>query len=179
MHQTQKGTPWYFRMKAHRGVDRQTNLIHSGAATAATVHDSQVWPQWLSGQEPRVGGDAASSGQRDVSQQHAPRATSFGQPQAHRQRPLSERERARNRTKSKVRANVAQACLVSTRILGWAQVLDRGLAKNTPWLPISGGLANPLWRGGAWWRESSGGVCERGSGQPDSGRTPRTTLPDH
>jgi transposase, IS5 family len=29
-------------MKAHIGVDSQTKLIHSVAATAANVHDSQV-----------------------------------------------------------------------------------------------------------------------------------------
>ncbi|HBH81083.1 MAG TPA: hypothetical protein DDY39_14760 [Nitrospira sp.] len=44
MHQTKKGNQWYFGMKAHIGVDSQTKLIHSVAATAANVHDSQVLP---------------------------------------------------------------------------------------------------------------------------------------
>ena len=42
MHQTKKGKQWYFGMKAHIGVDSQTKLVHSVAATAANVHDSQV-----------------------------------------------------------------------------------------------------------------------------------------
>jgi IS5 family transposase len=42
MHQTKKGNQWYFGMKAHIGVDSQTKLIHSVAATAANVHDSQM-----------------------------------------------------------------------------------------------------------------------------------------
>ncbi len=87
-------------------------------------------------------GDAAYSGQRDVIRQHAPKAKSFIQAKAHRHRPLSEAERARNRTKSKVRAKVEHAFLVIKRIFGWAKVRYRGLAKNTHWLQISCGLAN-------------------------------------
>jgi transposase, IS5 family len=142
MHQTKKGNQWYFGMKAHVGVDSQTKLIHSVAATAANVHDSQVLPKLLHGQETRVWGDSAYSGQRDVIRQHAPKAKSFVQTKAHRHRPLSEAERARNRTKSKVRAKVEHAFLVIKRIFGWAKVRYRGLAKNTHWLQISCGLAN-------------------------------------
>ncbi|MFP5484031.1 MAG: transposase, partial [Gammaproteobacteria bacterium] len=42
MHQTKKGNQWYFGMKAHIGVDSQTKLIHSVAATPANTHDSQL-----------------------------------------------------------------------------------------------------------------------------------------
>ena len=88
------------------------------------------------------GGDAAYSGQRDTIRYLAPRAKSFVQTQAHGHRPLSEEERDRNRTKSKVRAKVEHAFLVIKRIFGWAKVRYRGLAKNTLWLQISCGLAN-------------------------------------
>jgi len=142
MHQTKKGNQWYFGMKAHIGVDSRTKLIHSVAATAANVHDSQVLPALLHGQETRVWGDSAYSGQREVIRQHAPQATSFIQAKAHRHRPLTEEDRARNRTKSKVRAKVEHAFLVIKRIFGWAKVRYRGLAKNTHWLQISCGLAN-------------------------------------
>lgn len=142
MHQTKKGNQWDCGMKAHIGVDSRTKLIHSVAATAANVHDSQVLPKLLHGQETRVWGDAAYSGQRDVIRQHAPDATSFVQAKAPRHRPLSEVARARNRTKSKVRAKVEHAFLVIKRIFGWAKVRSRGLAKNTHWLFISCGLAN-------------------------------------
>ena len=142
MPQTKKGNQWYFGMKAQIGVDSRTKLIHSVAATAANVHDSQVLPELLHGQETRVWGDAAYSGQRDVIQRHAPRAQSFIQTKAHRHRPLSETERAHNRTQSKVRAKVEHVFLVIKRIFGWAKVRYRGLAKNTHWLYISCGLAN-------------------------------------
>ncbi len=140
MHQTKKGNQWYFGMKAHIGVDSQTKLIHSVAATAANVHDSQVLPELLHGQETRVWGDSAYSGQRDAIRQHAPKAKCFIQAKGHR--PLSEEERTRNRTKSKVRVKVEHAFLVIKRIFGWAKVRYRGLAKNTHWLQISCGLAN-------------------------------------
>jgi IS5 family transposase len=142
MHQTKKGKQWYFGMKAPIGVDSRTTLIHSVAATAANVHDSQVLPALLHGQETRVWGDAAYSGPRDVIRQHAPHAKRFIQTTAHRHRPLTEAERACNRTKSKVRAKVEQAFLVSKRIFGWANVRYRGLAKHTHWLYISCGVAH-------------------------------------
>ena len=89
-----------------------------------------------------MGGDSAYSGQRDVIRKHASKATSFSQAKAYRHRSLSEEERARNRTKSKVRAKVEHVFLVIKRIFGWAKVRYRGLAKNTHWLQISCGLAN-------------------------------------
>src|SRR5574337_2093536 len=142
MHQTKKGNQGYFGMKAHIGVDSQTKLIHSVAATAANVYDSQVLPKLLHGQETRVWGDAAYSGQREVIRQHAPKAKSFVQTKAHRHRPLRETERTRNRTKSKVRAKVEHVFLVIKRIFGWAKVRYRGLAKNAHWLWVTCGLAN-------------------------------------
>ncbi len=59
MHQTRKGNQWYFGMKAHVGVDSKTKLIHSVAATAANVHDSQLLGDLLHGDETRVWGDSA------------------------------------------------------------------------------------------------------------------------
>lgn len=39
MHQTRKGNQWYFRIKAHVGVDAGTGYVHSVTCTAANVHD--------------------------------------------------------------------------------------------------------------------------------------------
>jgi IS5 family transposase len=78
-----------------------------------------------------VWGDAAYTGQREVIRHHAPDAKSFIEAKANRHRPLSETERARNRTKAKVRAKVEHVFLVIKRIFGWSKVRYRGLAKNT------------------------------------------------
>ena len=72
MHQTRKGNQWYFGMKAHIGVDSKTKMIHSVAATAANVHDSQVLEDLLHGEETRVWGDSAYAGQQQVLNEHAP-----------------------------------------------------------------------------------------------------------
>jgi IS5 family transposase len=76
-----------------------------------------------------------------VSQRHTPNAKSCIQANAPRHRPLREEERARTRTKSKVRAKVEPAFVVIKRIFGWANVRYRGLAKNIHGLPISCGWA--------------------------------------
>ena len=142
MPQTKKGNQWDFGMKAHIGVDSRTNVIHSVVATAANVQDSQGLPQRLHGQDTRIWGEAAYSGPRDVIQPHAPDARSFIQAKAHRHRPLSEEARAKNRTKSKVRAKVEHAFLVIKRIFGWANVRYRGREKTTNGLFVTCGLAH-------------------------------------
>ncbi|WJW75298.1 IS5 family transposase [Thiohalobacter sp. IOR34] len=142
MHQTKKGNQWYFGMKAHVGVDSKTRLIHSVAATAANVHDSQVLPDLLHGEETRVWGDSAYSGQTDVIRKHAPRAADFTQRKGARNRPLSEEERAKNRTKSKVRARGEHPFLIIKRIFGFDKIRYRGLYKNANRLFVACGLAN-------------------------------------
>ena len=39
MHQTKKGNQWYFGMKVHVGVDKNSGLIHSVVITTANVLD--------------------------------------------------------------------------------------------------------------------------------------------
>lgn len=142
MHQTKKGNQWYFGMKGHVGVDSKTKLIHSVVATAANVHDSQVLEDLLHGEETRVWGDSAYTGQREVLARCAPGAKDFTNKKAHRYRPLSEQDRARNRTKSKVRAKVEHPLLVIKRIFGFRKVRYRGLDKNAHRLFVTCALAN-------------------------------------
>src|SRR5271168_2438259 len=106
MHQTRKGNQWYFGMKAHIGVDSKTKIIHAVVATAANVADSTVLPDLLHGEETRVWGDQAYRGQTDVIRTHAPKASDFTNRRYRHRGVVNEAERARNRTKSKVRAKV-------------------------------------------------------------------------
>jgi len=130
MHQTKKGNQWYFGMKAHIGIDSRTKLIHSAVVTAANVHDSQVLEDLLHGEETRVWGDAAYSGQTEVLREHVPKAKDFTNKKGSRYRTLSDPERQRNRTKSKVRAKVEHVFQVMKRQLGYTKVRYRGLDKN-------------------------------------------------
>ena len=85
-------------MKAHIGVDSRTKLIHSVAATAANVHDSQLLPDLLHGGETRVWGDSAYAGQREVIRERCmPNARDFIHKSVTcRNRPLSDDEKAKN-----------------------------------------------------------------------------------
>ncbi len=142
MRQTKKGNQWHFGMKAHIGVDSRTKLIHSVVATPANVHDSQALPRLLHGNETRVWGDAAYTGQGEVIRRYAPFARDFTQKKACRNLPLSEAQRSMNRTKSKVRAKVEHPFLVIKRIFGFYKVRYRGIMKNANRLFVACGLAN-------------------------------------
>jgi IS5 family transposase len=173
MHQAKKDNQWYFGMKAHIGVDSQTKLIHSVAARAANVHDSQVLPDLLHGQETRVWGDAAYSGQRDVIRHHAPKATSFIQTKAHRHRPLSEAEWARNRTKSKVRAKVEHVFIGDQADLRLGQSAVPRAGEEHPLASDQLRLGESVCGATAALGRDVGNLCpEAGSGSSDDGGTP-------
>jgi transposase, IS5 family len=142
MHQTRKGNQWYFGMKAHFGVDSRSKLIHSVAATPANVADSRVLPELLHGRETRVWGDQAYRGQRAVIRQCAPRARDFVNRRYRHRGVVDQVERAKNRTKSKVRAKVEHPIGVIKRVFGFAKVRYRGLKKNLHRLLVTAALAN-------------------------------------
>ena len=142
MHQTRKGNQWHFGMKAHIGVDSRTKLIHSVVATSANVHDSQVLADLLHGEETRVWGDSAYTGQKEVMTDCAPRARDFTQAKGSRNRKLTDEERARNRNKSRVRAKVEHQFGIIKRQFGFSKVRYRGLEKNAHRLFVACALSN-------------------------------------
>ena len=117
MHQTRKGKQWFFGMKAHVGVDSQTKLIHSVAATAANAADCTMLPHLLHGEETRVWGDQAYRGQSEVLREHAPRALDFTQRQYRYKHYIDEVEREKNRSKSSVRSKVEHVFAVMKLML--------------------------------------------------------------
>jgi IS5 family transposase len=103
MHQTRKGKHWYFGMKAPVRVDSQTKMIHSVVATAANVADSRVLPELLHGEETKVWGDQAYRGQTEAMRAVAPAAQDLTNKQYCYKHRIDEVERAKNRSKSRVR----------------------------------------------------------------------------
>ena len=142
MHQTRKGSQWYFGMKAHFGVDSRSKVIHSVVATAANVHDATVLPDLLHGDETRVWGDQAYQGQSDAIHEQAPAAKDFTNRRTSRRGVVNEAERAKNRIKSKVRAKVEHTIGVIKRVFGFSKVRYRGLEKNAHRLFVTCALAN-------------------------------------
>lgn len=142
MKQTRKGNQWYFGMKTHIGVDSQTRLIHSVVVTPANVHDSQVLGDLLHGNETRVWGDSAYTGQTHVIHERAPNAKDFTQRKGSRNRQLSERERSSNRHKSKIRSRVEHLFGILKGQFGYKKVRYRGLDKNAHAVFTKCALAN-------------------------------------
>ncbi len=142
MHSTRKGRQWHFGMKAHIGVDSGSKLIHSVVATPANVHDSQVLPDLLHGDETRVWGDSAYTGQKAVLSEVAPAARDFTQAKGSRYRKLTQEERSKNRTKSRVRAKVEHQFGIIKGQFGFTKVRYRGLAKNAHRLFVACALSN-------------------------------------
>ena len=122
-----KGNQWYFGMKAH-SVDSRTKLIWWPPRRPMCMTLSCF--DLLHGGETRVWGDSAYAGQREVIREHAPNARDFTHKKGCRNRPLSDDEKAKNRTKSKVRAKgehpflISNEFLVSTRYVtgGWTKM---------------------------------------------------------
>jgi len=130
MHPTKKGQQWYFGMKGHVGVDSKTKIIHTAVVTPAHVADAVVLPDLLHGEETRVWGDQGYVGQRDVIHRCASQAQDCTQRRYRYKEHVDEVERAKNRTKSRVRSKVEHVFGVLKLKFGFVKVRYRGLAKN-------------------------------------------------
>ena len=142
MHQTKKGNQWYFGMKAHIAVDSKHKVIHAVVATAANVADATILPDLLHGEETRVWGDQAYKGQTEVIRERAPNARDFTHRRYRFKKRIDEVQRAKNRTKSKVRAKVEHVFGVIKRVFGFEKVRYRGLDKNANRLFATCALVN-------------------------------------
>ena len=146
MHQTKKGNQWHFGMKAHIGVDYETGIVHSMTATAANVHDVTEAHNLLHGGETVVWGDAGYQGVHkrtenlglDVEWRVAMR------PGKRRGLDPEGPDALVEKAKASVRAKVEHPFLRVKRLLGYAKMRFRGLAKNMERLALLFGLGNLL-----------------------------------
>jgi len=142
MHQTRKGKQWHFGMKAHVGVDAETRLVHSVAATAANVADCKMLPELLHGNETAVWGDQAYQGQDAVLAEHAPKAEDRICRRWRSKLHVWPEVREANRNKSKTRSRVEHVFAPLKQRFGFVKVRYRGLAKNLHRLYTSFALIN-------------------------------------
>lgn len=142
MHQTSKRKQWFFGMKVHVGVDKDTGLVHSAVVTAANVHDKHPLPDLLHGQETEVFGDCMYATQQALIRSKAPKARDRTNQRVRKDSPTYDLERLINRGKSKVRAKVEHVFAVVKRLWGFDKVRYRGLAKNATRSFVALGLAN-------------------------------------
>lgn len=130
MHQTKKGNQWYFGMKAHIGVDAKSGIVHSVRSTAANVADCNMLPDLLHGEERKVWGDGGYRGQGEAIRAVAPHAQDMICKRTRYKNFVDELQRAKNRSKSRVRAKVEHPFRILKRVFGFEKVRYRGIPKN-------------------------------------------------
>ena len=131
MSATQKNGDWHFGMKAHSGVDAKSGLVHTVKTTTASVHDSQVFAALTHGEEQVLAGDSAYANQMLKTGCRQAGLIYLIHDKSTRAKPLSGRQRHRNRQKSSLRSKVEFPFRIVKRLWGHAAVRFRGLAKNT------------------------------------------------
>ena len=142
MHQAAKGQQWCLGIKMHVGVDSRTKLIHTVKVSAANVHDRNALRHLLHGNETSVWGDQAYRGLTALIHEVAPKAKDFTNRRYRFHGKINEREKAKNRSQSRVRAKVEHVFGVIKNIFGFRKTRYRGLAKNRHRLEVTAALTN-------------------------------------
>jgi len=149
MHQTRKGNPWHFGMKAHIGADAQSGLVHSVTGTAANVADIAKTHELLHGKEKEVYADAGYLGAEKREEVIAKTgevqwyvAAKRGKVKAMPEGRLKELTQAYEKAKAQVRARVEHPFHIVKNIFKHRKTRYRGLSKNTAQLQTLFALAN-------------------------------------
>jgi IS5 family transposase len=150
MHQTKKGSQYFFGMKAHIGADAESGLVHHVHGTAANVADVTEVAHLLHGGENVVCADAGYTGVekrpehdgRQVIWQIAARRSTYKH--LSKRSALYKARRKIEKAKAQVRAKVEHPFRVIKRQFGYVKTRFRGLAKNTAQLTTLFALSN-LW----------------------------------
>ncbi len=147
MHQTKKGNQWYFGMKVHIGVDKDTGLIHSVETTAANVHDITQAADLLHGEEKVVYADAGYRG-IEKREEMAGKSIEFRvamRPGKRRALPDTHEGRLQDLVegaKAHIRAKVEHPFRVIKQQFGFQKTSLRGLAKNHCKMNVLAALTN-------------------------------------
>ena len=153
MHQAKKGNQWYFGLKAHIGVDKDSGLVHTLTTTSANVSDISQTPALLHGQEQDVWADAGYIGVDKREDMQAALAANEQTVQWHvakRRKSIEKMTQGWQKTmvqayeklKAQVRAYVEHPFHVVKNIFKYKKVRYKGLAKNDAQLNMLFALSN-------------------------------------
>jgi IS5 family transposase len=142
MHQTRKSKQWYFGMKMHTGTDAESGLVHRSKPPPPTCMMRTCWGNCCMVRNRRFMATPAYHSKAAQALAVAVGLSFFVCQRCTRGKPLSERQRARNRRYSRLRAIGEHPYLVVKRLWGHAKVRYRGLAKNLAQMYTLFGLAN-------------------------------------
>ncbi len=153
MHQAKKGNQWYFGMKAHIGVDKDSGLVHTLTTTAANVSDISQTAALLHGQESDVWADAGYVGveKREEVQEALKANEQTVQWHVAKRRSAIEKladgwqkslAQAYEKLKAQVRSRVEHPFHVVKNIFKYQKTRYKGLAKNDAQLNVLFALSN-------------------------------------
>jgi IS5 family transposase len=150
MHQTKKGSQWYFGMKAHIGTDAGTGYVHSVSATAANVHDLDEAANLVRADDEVTYVDAGYQGAQKrpeiVEDAHRSRIQWRVAARKGKLKTMPEPDRAEQSRQAAVRAKVEHPFLIVKRDFGFTKTRYRGIAKNLNHLHVLFASANWLMR---------------------------------
>jgi IS5 family transposase len=142
MKQAKKGNRWYFGMKAHVGTDTRRGLVHRVIVTNASVHDSRVMDDLLSGEETVVYGDKAYADEVKMNKYRERGIEWCISRKGSRSRPLSDKDREWNHVHNRIRAKGEHAFHVVKCLWNYRKVRYKGLAKDAAQMFSLFALAN-------------------------------------
>jgi IS5 family transposase len=147
MHQTKKGNHWYYGMKVHIGVDKDSGLIHSVETTSANVHEITQAAQLLHGEEEVVYGDAGYQGIEKRAEMAGKSTTFRVAMRPGKRRVLPDTPDGRlldlvETAKAHIRAKVEHPFRVIKEQFGFRKTRLRGMAKNHCKVDILAALTN-------------------------------------
>jgi IS5 family transposase len=116
--------------KGHVGVDATTNVIHSVAFTPANVHDTHVFDELLLGTEQIVYADKGYALRARREQLKAAGIRDGILHKAYRNRPLTRRQKQRNKLLSRIRSQVERPFGFFVRVLLYDRCRYYDLARN-------------------------------------------------
>ncbi len=103
---TKKGKKTYYGYKGHIGIDEGSGIIRKVTYTPANVHDSKELENFISGDEQSIFADKAYDSADKKRECRANGIYSGIIEKAHRNRPLSGKQKKNNKKKSKIRSAV-------------------------------------------------------------------------
>ena len=141
MRQTKKGNEWHFGMKVHVGTDVK-GIVHHVSVTDAAQADINQLPDLLHGEERALYGDKAYWSERDRAELESIGVQYRVNRRGRAGKPLSDRWKEINRSRSRVRSRMEHPFHVVKRLWGFSKVRYRGLRKNAVRAYTAFALAN-------------------------------------
>ena len=144
MHQTRKGNQWFFGMKVHVGVDKDSGLIHSVATHAANSSDVVVASELLHGEEKVNAGYQGLQKRGKMEGKEVECRIAMGPGNRRRLPATAEGELLRwmERAKAHIRAKVEHPFRVIKEQFGFCRTRLRGMCKNHCKVTVLAALAN-------------------------------------